>query len=148
MKSKRGQPVVIGWREWVALPDLGVQAIKVKVDTGARSSSLHVTNLKIREEGDRSIASFIIHPAQHHSKPQIAAEVEVLEFRSIKSSSGHSTRRPVILTQLDLLGQPFPIELTLTSRDEMGFRMLLGRQALRRHFLVDSGRSYLSGKPK
>jgi len=124
-----------------------MSAIEAKVDTGARSSSLHVSKLKLREEDGRQIASFVVHPAQHHSKPQVAAEAEILEFRSIKSSNGQTNRRPVILTHLVILGQTHLIEITLTSRDAMGFRMLLGRQALRRHFIVDPGRSYLSGKP-
>jgi hypothetical protein len=147
MNKNCGQLTVVGWREWVALPDLGVANIKAKVDTGARSSSLHVTKIKVRQEGDRQIVSFVVHPEQHHSRPHIEAEAEVVDIRNIKSSNGHISSRPVIVTQLSLMGQTFSIELTLTSRDEMGFRMLLGRQALRRHFMVDSGRSYLSGKP-
>ncbi len=139
---------VIGWREWVKLPDLGVSRIKVKVDTGARSSSLHVFDLSEFSKRGEKWVRFKIHPAQRSQKNIVATEAEVLEYRSVKSSSGKSTIRPVIITNVKLLELIWPVELTLANRDEMGFRMLLGRQATRQHFLVDPGGSYYGGKPK
>jgi len=137
---------VIGWREWVALPELGVARIKAKVDTGARSSSLHAFDLEnFRRDGEDWVR-FGIHPVQRNSRVTIEAEAAVLEYRSVRSSSGKATRRPVILTQLELLGQSWKVELTLANRDEMGFRMLLGREAFRNRFMVDAGSSYYGGR--
>lgn len=136
---------VIGWREWVGLPDLGIAEIKVKVDTGARSSALHVVELRIEERDGRRVACFEVHPRQRDTKGTVAVEVDVLEHRKVRSSSGKATLRPVIVTSAVLMGERWPIELTLTNRDEMGFRMLLGREAVRGRFLVDPGRSFLSG---
>ena len=137
---------VIGWREWVALPELGIDGIKAKVDTGARSSSLHAFDIRLVERDGRRYARFRIHPIQRNTKITMAAEAEVIEFRPVKSSTGHITRRPVVLTEIVLMGERWPIELTLASRDEMGFRMLLGREAVRGRFVVDAGGSYYSGK--
>jgi hypothetical protein len=138
---------VVGWREWVALPQLGVSAIKAKIDTGARSSSLHAFNVEpFRRRGGLWVR-FEIHPQQRTTDAITRAEARVLEYREVRSSSGHQTQRPVILTTIALLGQTWEIELTLANRDEMGFRMLLGREALRRRLLVDPGRSYLAGMP-
>lgn len=138
---------VIGWREWVELPELGVEAIKAKVDTGARSSSIHVFDLHEYEKEGKTWVRYKLHPIQRKSTPTLEVNSEVLEYRSVRSSSGKATRRPVIVTTLNMLGRSFPVELTLASRDKMGFRMLLGREAIRGKFLVDSGRSYLGTKP-
>ena len=139
---------VIGWREWVGLPDLGIKAIKAKVDTGARSSSLHAFDLEEMEHDDARFVRFKVHPVQRNSAKIVVAEARILEYRSVRSSSGRSTRRPVIIANVTLLGQTWPVELTLANRDAMGFRMLLGREAFRGRFLVDAGRSYYGGKPK
>ncbi|MFT5142999.1 MAG: hypothetical protein ACI80V_003411 [Rhodothermales bacterium] len=139
---------VIGWREWVGLPDLGIAQIKVKVDSGARSSSLHASALRKFERDGATWVQFQVHPMQRTSKETVQVEAEVLEFRSIRSSSGKAAMRPVIVTPVTLLGITWPIELTLASRDEMGFRMLLGREAFRGRFLVDGGRSYYGGEQK
>jgi len=139
---------VIGWREWVGLPDLGVEAIKAKIDSGARSSSLHAFNLDTYERDGRTFVRFSVHPFQRDSKTTVEAEAEVSEFRNVRSSSGHAELRPVIVTTMEILGEQRQIELTLANRDQMGFRMLLGRQAVRRRFLVDTGRSYYGGKPE
>ncbi|QDT63695.1 ATP-dependent zinc protease family protein [Calycomorphotria hydatis] len=142
------QPLpVIGWREWVALPELGIARIKAKVDTGARSSSLHVSKIVKFERDGENWVRFVIHPMQRKADPTIEGEAKVLEYRSVRSSSGKASMRPVIVTQVELLGYHWPVELTLANRDEMGFRMLLGREAYRRRFLVDAGSSYYSGKP-
>jgi len=138
---------VIGWREWISLPDLGVKAIKVKVDTGARSSSLHAIKQKIFERDGDKWVKFQINPMQDNAEDKVNAEAKVIDFRSVRSSNGVSEMRPVIKTKIQLLGQAWPIELTLSNRDEMGFRMLLGRQAFREKFFVDAGKSFYGGKP-
>ena len=132
----------------MGLPDLGVKSIKAKVDTGARSSSLHVRDLKIEEREDATWASFDVYPAQRGPEGIVRAEAQILEFRSVRSSSGKASKRPVIVTSISLMGVVWLVDLTLANRDEMGFRMLLGREAFRRRFLVDAGRSYLGGRPK
>lgn len=146
-RSKSDLPT-IGWREWVSLPDLGIKTIKVKVDTGARSSSLHAFDVEEFERGGKTWVRFKIHPVQRKNLSIVETEAEVIEYRSVKSSSGKASRRPVIVTPIQLLGVTWEVELTLANRDEMGFRMLLGREAFRRRFLVDAGKSYFGGKPK
>lgn len=137
---------VVGWREWIALPELGVPAIKAKIDTGARSSSLHAFDVEFFRRRRASFVRFSIHPLQRSLAPTIHAEARVLEHRAVRSSNGCISQRPVIVTEIELLGQRWPIELTLANRDEMGFRMLLGREALRHRLLVDPGRSYVGGR--
>lgn len=156
MKPTRSTPTrsllsklpIIGWREWVALPDFGIAKIKAKVDTGARSSSLHAFDLEVFERDGQQWVRFGVHPVQRKNDPTVEVEAQVLEYRRIRSSDGRVAVRPVIVTRLELLGITWPVELTLASRDEMGFRMLLGREAFRRRFLVHAGRSYLGGRPK
>jgi hypothetical protein len=147
-KSVDPSKFVVGWREWLALPELGIDQIKAKIDTGARSSSLHVTKLTTEMVDGVEIATFRIHPGQRKSLPVIEASARVLEWREIRSSNGHRSERPVVVTLVRVGDREYPIELTLTSRDEMGFRMLLGREAVRRRALVDPGRSYLCGRKK
>jgi hypothetical protein len=137
---------VIGWREWIALPEFGVARVKAKVDTGARSSSLHAFSLKSFRRDGAAWVRFQIHPVQRSTAASVDVEAPVLEFRQIRSSNGKSSRRPVIVTPIELMGWTWPIELTLASRDEMGFRMLLGREAIRNRFLVHTGRSFLARK--
>ncbi|MEX0936608.1 MAG: RimK/LysX family protein [Pirellulales bacterium] len=138
----------IGWREWVALPELGIATIKAKVDTGARSSSLHAFDVHVTRRQGQSVVRFKVHPRQRDAHETISAEAPLLEYRKVRTSGGHETLRPVIRTTVTLLGQSVSIELTLATRDTMGFRMLLGRQALRERFVVDSGRSYYGGRPR
>ncbi|MFT5291075.1 MAG: hypothetical protein ACI8QS_002188 [Planctomycetota bacterium] len=137
--------IVIGWREWVALPDLGVRAIKAKVDTGARTSSLHAFDLEPFREDSLDMVRFKIHPEQRSSKREKTVKAPVHEWRNVRSSSGEAELRPVILTTIEIFGESWEVELTLTRRDTMGFRMLLGRQAVRGHIVVDPGRSFLNG---
>jgi hypothetical protein len=136
----------IGWREWLALPELGVRAVKAKIDTGARSSALHAFEIEVFASGGQPMVRFRIHPWQRDTEETIMAEAPLVGERLVRNSGGIETLRPVIVTQVELLSRRWPIELTLTSRDYMGFRMLLGREAVRRRCLVDPGRSYLSGK--
>ena len=138
---------VIGWREWVGLPDLGIGRIKAKVDTGARSSSLHAIDITTQERDGATWLHFKVQPAQRKDRfVEVAAPL--LEYRHVRSSSGKASSRPVILTAVEILGQTWPIELTLANRTAMGFRMLLGREAFRGRMLVDAGNSFYGGKPK
>jgi hypothetical protein len=136
----------IGWREWLRLPDLGVDSIKAKVDTGARTSSLHAFGLEEVEIDGRTWVRFQVHPEQRKSHPSISVELPLLNRRKVRDSGGKSELRPVVGTSVELMGKLWTIELTLTRRDSMGFRMLLGRRAIRRRFLVDPGASFLGGK--
>jgi hypothetical protein len=133
----------VGWREWVGLPDLDINRIKAKVDTGARSSSLHAYDIEVFSRGQRDFVRFTVHPVQRETKTTVRCVAELYEHRHVKSSSGHREHRPIIRTTVELGGERWPIDLTLTTRDAMGFRMLLGREAIRKRFLVDPGRSYL-----
>ena len=147
-RTPREKLSIVGWREWVALPELGIAAVKAKVDTGARSSSLHAFDVEEFKRDGKIFVRFRVHPLQRNPRAFVESESELLEYRHVKSSGGHETLRPVIVTTIELLGQKWSIELTLASRDTMGFRMLIGRQALQRRFLVDSGRSFQGGKWK
>lgn len=139
---------IIGWREWVKLPDLGAKRIKAKVDTGARSSSLHAFDIEEFERDNEAWVRFQIHPRQRRDDLVIEATAKIHDRRSVRSSSGKASVRYVILTTVVLYDQPIEIDLTLANRDKMGFRMLLGREAFRRRFLVDAGGSYYGWKPK
>ncbi|MFZ1754107.1 MAG: RimK/LysX family protein [Caldilineaceae bacterium] len=147
-KREKASLPIIGWREWVGLPDLGIAQIKVKVDTGARSSSLHASGLEFFQREGAQWVRFQMQPVQRRRSRSLTAEAPVFEMRSVRSSSGKASLRPVIITNVTLLGITWPVELTLASRDKMGFRMLLGREAFRRRFLVDAGKSYYGGKPQ
>ncbi|MCC5858335.1 MAG: ATP-dependent zinc protease [Ectothiorhodospiraceae bacterium] len=137
---------IVGWREWVKLPELGIDAIKAKVDTGALTSALHAIHVRRFQENGRPRVRFDIHPLQRRSDVTVHCVAEILDEREIRSSSGHVEVRPVIRTLLRLGDDQWPIDLTLTNRDSMGFRMLLGRRAMRRHLVVDPSASYLFGR--
>lgn len=134
---------LIGWREYLTLPALGIDPIKAKIDTGARSSALHAFDIEQIERDGIVLMQFKVHPQQRSTALTIEAEAPLLDQRTVKSSGGHAQLRPVVKTLVTVGEQTWPIELTLTSRDQMGFRMLLGREAIRRRFWVDPGRSYL-----
>ncbi|HSX20975.1 MAG TPA: RimK/LysX family protein [Gammaproteobacteria bacterium] len=137
---------IIGWREWVAFPDLGIEKIKAKIDTGARSSALHAYDIQVYKTKTGKVrAKFFVHPLQKNSKCSIPCHADVIDQRYVKSSSGQKELRTTILTNLLLGAQTWPIEITLTNRDSMGFRLLIGRTALRRKFLVDPQRSFFFG---
>lgn len=142
---KDWQTKVLGWREWVALPDLGIAAIKAKIDTGARSSALHAFDVETFSLDGRQKIRFKVHPQQRDTTQTVAAEADLLERREVRNSGGHTELRYAILTSLEIGRGRWAIELTLTNRDAMGFRMLLGRQAVRGRFFVDPGRSFLLG---
>lgn len=139
---------IIGWRENVTLPKLNIPIIKAKIDTGARSSALHAFNIKELELNGSKIIQFQVHPRQRDNRTTVTAEAELLEYRKIRNSGGIAQLRPVIKTQIKLGEQIWAIELSLTDRDVMGFRMLLGRQAVCNKFLVDPGKSFLQSRRK
>jgi hypothetical protein len=143
--SVRRDLPVLGWREWVSLPGFEVDPIKAKIDTGARTSSLHAFRLVLHRREDGLWATFQIHPHQRSAVDSRSVEARVVEHRKVRSSNGSVQQRPVIRTDVEVGGIRWPIDITLTNRDEMGFRMLIGRAAVRRRFLVDPARSYLGG---
>ena len=137
---------ILGWREWVSLPDLQIDQIKAKVDTGARTSALHAFDVKLNDAGDTVL--FKVHPLQRNNDLVVESSARLLDQRKVRDSGGHTEMRYVIETTVVIGGCTLTSEMTLTDRDTMGFRMLLGRTALRGRYLVDPGRSYLIGKKR
>lgn len=137
---------IAGWREWVSLPGVGVPWIKAKLDTGARSSALHAFDIEELpgDGGDR--VRFRVRPWQRSDQDVVVVECPVHDRRLVRSSSGHSEERIVVLLEVELFGRAITAETTLSNRDQMGFRMLIGREALRQGFIVDAGESFLGGR--
>ena len=146
--NSQSQILTFGWREWVRLPDIGIRQIKAKVDTGARTSALHAFELRPYREKGRYRIEFRIHPLQKDIETVATCHADILDKRIVTDSGGHKEERFVIETTLTVGNQAWPIEVTLTSRDDMLFRMLLGRTAIRNRALVDPAHSYLVGKKK
>ncbi len=136
----------IGWREWVHLPDLGGARIKAKIDTGAKTSAIHARRIMEEADGDRLFVTFDLHPSQRTAQPLISCRAEVIDRRLVRNSGGQQQARYVIATPVLIGDHRLAIELTLTRRDAMGFRMLLGRDAIKSKFLVNPARSFLHGK--
>ncbi|QEN09412.1 hypothetical protein EXM22_16030 [Oceanispirochaeta crateris] len=137
----------IGWREWASFPDWGIDYIKVKIDSGAKTSSIHVDDLVYFEKENTSWVRFKVSPWQKSNEDQMTVESPVHSQREIRSSSGYLEKRPVVVVLLKVAGKVLEVELSLTNRSKMGFRMLLGREALNGNFQIITGKSYLSGKP-
>lgn len=141
---------IMGWREWLALPDLGIHAIKAKVDTGARTSCLHAFRLEPFTRDGSEWLRIWLHPKQNDQTEHLC-EAPITDQREVTDSGGHKEMRYVIQTRIQVgfgdAVQEFMAELTLTNRDTMKFRMLLGRQALNGRYLVNPQASYLQGKP-
>ncbi len=138
-------PLAIGWREWVGLPDLEVEAIKAKIDTGARTSALHAFRIEPYWREGQIWVRFELAPLQRNSATRVRCEARAIDQRTVRNSSGGVEQRYVIKTMLRLGDARWPIELTLTNRDQMGFRMLLGRTALKGRTVIEPGRSFLLG---
>jgi hypothetical protein len=136
-----------GWREWVSLPDAGVEWIKAKLDTGARTSAIHAFDLEGFERDGVDMVRYSVHPWQATDEDAVVVESTVLDRREVRSSSGHVEERYVVPMAITLVGRTVSVEMSLSRRDEMGFRMLVGREALRQGFVVDPGRSYLGDRP-
>jgi hypothetical protein len=143
MAGRRNELSTIGWREWVSLPEVTSVAIKAKVDTGALTSTLHARDLVIERRGAEFWVDFEVNPIQRSKQRSTRVTHPIRVFKKVKSSTGHTESRPVIRTPIRLGDQEFDIDLTLTSRDAMGFRLLVGRSAIRRRFVVDPGRSFV-----
>ena len=146
MNFNDSERLLIGWREWLALPELGLPAIKAKIDTGARTSALHAFQIQVFTENQREMLRFFLHPLQKHSEPVVECVAPVKDRRLVSDSGGHREWRYVIETPCHLADRIWPIEITLTSREDMLFRMLLGRSAMQGQVLLDPSRSYLTGK--
>ena len=139
--------ITLGWREWVSLPDLEITWIKAKIDTGAKTSCLHAFSVKEFTVNNKKWVRFGIHPHQKDTETELLCEAEVLDERIVTDSGGHKEKRYVISTEIMLANQRWPIEITLTNRDNMRFRMLLGRTAMEHKITVNPGESFLLGKP-
>lgn len=146
-RRRARERLTIGWREWVGLPELGVQRIKAKIDTGARTSAIHAWNIRRRQRNGQDWVSFELHPVQRDNRTIVMCHAPVSAVRHIRNSGGQVEERFVIETTLTLGSESWPIDLSLTNRDEMGFRMLLGRAAIRRRVLINPGRSFLTSVP-
>lgn len=138
--------MLIGWQEWCALPDLGIPFIKAKIDTGAKTSSLHAYNIKEFYKGHYKYVSFEIHPIQDNNDLSFSTKARVIDERNVMSSNGHKELRYVIETDLILGDTITTIELTLSNRDPLRFRMLLGRDALSVHSIIDPAKRNCLGK--
>ncbi|WP_428409851.1 ATP-dependent zinc protease family protein [Hyphococcus sp.] len=144
VKKKKEKPL-IGWRERADLPDFDVKGINAKIDTGAKSSAIHAFRIRETVINGADHVQFYLHPVQRRKKPEVFCSAPIADRRVIRSSNGQEEERYVIETRLRLNGKVWKIDLTLTNRDAMGFRLLIGRDALRRKFLIDPGASYLLG---
>lgn len=138
--------LTLGWREWVGLPEFGIRRIKAKVDTGARTSALHAFAVEPYREGGRHRVRFSIHPLQRNTHEAVECVADVIDQRVVSDSGGHRENRWVIATGIEIGGRFWEAELTLTSRDDMIFRMLLGRTAIAGRGIVNPARSYVQGK--
>ncbi len=141
-------PVVVGWREWVALPQAGVEWVKAKIDTGARSSAIHAFDLESFDREGEEWVRFSLHPWQRSDEDHVELTLPVLDRREVRSSNGQVEQRYAVALDVTLAGRTITTVMTLSNRDEMGFRMLVGREALERGFLVDAARSYAGGRPR
>ncbi len=137
--------IILGWREWVALPELKLPAIKAKIDTGAKTSALHAFQIQPLKRNGKDWVRFSIHPLQYELSLVKKCEAKILDYREVTDSGGHREHRYVIETMICIdKSNTYPIEVTLTAREDMRFRMLLGRQAIPEPMLVNPSASFLT----
>lgn len=141
------EQLALGWREWVTLPEWDIAYIKAKIDSGARTSALHAVDVEWFVKGDQPWVRFVTYPWQKSDEDSSTVEAQVIATREIKSSSAEVELRPVVHAHLLLAGVQRQIEVTLTDRTDMRFRMLIGREALREDYVIDTGSSYVAGRP-
>ena len=146
--EKNTELMTLGWREWVGLPQLGIEMIKAKVDTGARTSVLHAFEVRTISDGPRLQVEFKLHPNQRDNETIIVCRADVIDERTVTDSGGHKESRWVIETPMTIGPHTWPIEITLTARDDMRFRILIGRTAIKNRAMVNPSRSYLVGKKR
>lgn len=139
--------IIIGSEEWFSLPDLGIPTIKARIDSGAKTSALHAMNITTFLKNETNWVKFEINPIQNNAKTVVSCEAEYIDKRIVKSSSGFREYRYVIISKLKIGNEIWPIQMTLTNRKSMGFRMLLGREAMSGKVLVDPEKKYLLGEP-
>lgn len=138
--------MLLGWREWIRLPELNIPAIKAKIDTGARTSALHAFRLETYNENGFEMVQFDIHPLQKRNDIVLTCTAEIIDYRRVSDSGGHREMRYVIKTPVSIGDAVWDIEITLTDRDTMRFRMLLGRTGMAGEVLIDPAASYLTGR--
>lgn len=147
VRSKVKRPLLtVGWREWLALPELGIPQIKAKIDSGARTSALHAFHLEPFKKNGKHYIRFKMHPLQRRTDKVVSCIAAVKDIRWVTDSGGHRERRYVVETLLVVGASSWPIEVTLTNRDTMNFRMLLGRTAMRKHLIINPAVSFLLQK--
>ncbi len=143
---KKQKKTQVGWREWIGFPELGVDRIKAKLDTGARTSVIHAFRIRKVDDEDEPRVEFYLHPVQRQRNPEYRCIAQIIDERTVKSSNGESETRYLIITPMRMGEHIWPVELTLSDRDQMGFRMLVGRSAIRGRCIVDPGSSFLLGR--
>lgn len=139
-------PVRVGWREWLSLPELGIPAIKAKIDTGARTSCIHASNIRLISLDGATWVDFLVSPLREHSSFTVHCRAPLSDEREVRDSGGHASLRPFISSVLDIGNQQWPIEISLADRRRMKLPMLLGRTAMAGRILVDPAASYLTGR--
>lgn len=141
------ESIIVGWREWVKIPTLGIEWIKAKMDTGARSSAIDAENIREFSDGGTPHVAFAVNPHQRKLLPAVECIAPILDERLVTSSSGHQQRRYFVEIEIEIGDATWPIEVSLAERANLDLRMLLGRAAMRRRALVDPAQSFLTGLP-
>lgn len=145
--NKKEEKLKVGWREWISLPELQIQSIKAKFDTGARTSVLHTYFIEPLLNSDRPQVRFGVHPLQRTEKKEVVCTADVIDRRRIVDSGGHPEMRYIIRTAVLIGGKNWPIDLSLTNREQMRFRLLIGRSAISGKLVIDPQRSFTLGRP-
>ncbi|GAB2654365.1 ATP-dependent zinc protease [Vibrio panuliri] len=143
MTAMKKEKLLVGWCETLSLPGLGIDKINAKVDTGARTSCLHAFKVESFSKEETQWVRFWLHPIQHNTEVEVVCEAKVVDARVVRDSGGHEEKRYVIETEMSLGGHTWPIEITLNNRENMAFRMLLGRTAMHGRIQVDPVESFL-----